>query len=176
MSYIDNLNRTFADRLGRPNGTDARFAWKQSADIPYFHKLKDGSVVRKTWAWRIGQCWLVCQWRPCDISREAWAKSFGAVLPYPSNGQYYPHPETALPRGMEPNDWLTEAYSRGLAKQMDTSLKQQLEDAEADAQKYVDLASQRMDDATADFEPLSWKAGQPETPATRGGCVSLPAV
>jgi hypothetical protein len=176
MTHIDNLNRTFAERLGRPNGIDARFAWKQSTDIPYFHKLKDGSIDRKTWASRIGKCWLLCQWRPCDVSRETWAQLFGASLPYPTNGQYYPQAETALPRGMEPNDWLTEGYCRTISQQMEMTYKQHLEAAEADAQKYADLASQRFDDCVADQEPLSWKAGQPETPCTRGGCVSLPAV
>ncbi len=175
MTYTDQLNRIFAERLGRPNGINARFAWMFAPDVPYIQKTNTG-FERKTWGARLGKRWMLCQWRPPDLTREQWATSFGVSFPYPEKGQYIAHSETALPFGKEPDLDLTAEYCRTLRQQMETSYAEHLEASEALSRSYRDRAQQKMMEAAGDWEPLSWKAGQPETPATRGGCVSLPAV
>ena len=171
MTYTDQLNRIFAERLGRPNGINARFAWMYAPDVPYNQKTPTG-FERKTWGARLGKRWMLCQWRPPDLTREQWATSFGVSFPYPDKGQYIAHAETALPFGKEPDVELTVEYCHTLRQQMETTYADHLAQSEAASKYYQDMYDKQRDDFTADCEPLSWKVGSPETPCDRGGCIS----
>lgn len=185
MTHIDILNRRFGDRLGRPNGHDARFAWKFAPEVFYeFRPHGSSNFQRQCWADRIGPKWMLCQWRPTEISREAWLQSFQGRFPYPDGGEYKPHPETALPEGMLPTDELTAGYIASLLAQMEQA-EMALKDnfagrkdettirCEMEAQAAVDAKSREFEEQVADWEPWSWKLNEPHMPGDHDGPVSF---
>ena len=158
-SVIDQLNRRLGDALGYVrSGTQPRFRWQWAPDVPY-------------WSTRLGPVWVLCQWRKPGMSRKDWDAQFGnRRIPYPANGMHHAHPETALPKGLAPNDALTQFYIRTLDQQMSTTLADHLcnvhnEVAERKAQDYVDWVDlvQDSNPAFSNFEP-----------GARGGPVSFP--
>lgn len=113
-SLIANLNRQLGERLGLvASGTLPRFAWKHSTEIPML-------------AERLGNRWLLTEWRRLSMSPDEWTRISGGRFPYPSAGCYHPYPETALPPGMEPSQHLTEKAIKQFARQMDTTLANQM--------------------------------------------------
>ena len=172
MTSVDILNRRFAERLGRPNGTDPRFKWAWTPDLPCYRQI-NGEIARTSWASRIGPCWVLCEWKMPTLTREQWAREFGASYPYPANGRYIPFPEVSLPRGMAPNDEQTEFYCRTLRTQLEMSWQEQLDRSEIEAQYYRKEADARFDECVADWEPLSWKLGEPHDFCDHDGPVAF---
>jgi hypothetical protein len=179
----DQLNHRFGTALGF-HGIESRFAWKFSADVPFF--LRRGLLhgwERHTWADRIGQRWMLCQLKAPEMSQTEWILSFG-TRPYPENGEYIPHAETALPPGMEPTVELTDGYIATIRKQMEQAEFAGKENfagrkdpttelCEAQAQKQVDDAEKEFMEKVADWEPLSWKLGEPHHPGDQDGAVAF---
>lgn len=187
MTTVELLNRRFAESLGRPNGVDARFKWAFSPDVQYLYQPPGQKhYERRSWANRLGKVWMLCQWHPPTMSREQWAASC-AGYPYPEKGEYKPHPETALPAGVDPTEALTAGYIRSLGQQMEQAalaardalagrVDATTERCEREAQASVDAAEREFYEMVGDFEPLSWKTGDPYNPGDRGGPVSFGGV
>jgi hypothetical protein len=181
MTYIELLNARFAERFGRPDGVHPRFAWKWAPDLVwYFRPNYLAGYMRRCWADRLGKVWLLCHWEPTTLTPQEWKFSFKGQYPYPAKGEYKPYPETALLPGMEPTGDSTAFYIHSIWGQLQRAemanrggFDEHAEWSEKRAQSYRDEADRKIDESIGDFEPLSWKAGQPETPGTRGGCVSF---
>jgi hypothetical protein len=137
-STVNALNQKLGDALGRVrSGTLPRFTWMWAPDLPY-------------WATRLGKVWVLCQWRIPSMPESEWHKQFGGRLPFPSNGMYHAHPETAIAPGRTPTLEMTQNYIRALDQQMTTSYTSQLcavnnEVTDAREQDYVEWVDQVQD-------------------------------
>lgn len=171
---VESLNRTFAERLGRPNGIDGRFKWLWAPDIPSY-RVVGGRLERFSWAERIGRVWVLGEWRPPEVSREAWALQLGDQYPYPERGRYVPHSEVQFPQGMAPNDENTEFYCRTLAAQIETSLQEQLDRSQIQADYHRKKADTEFLEMVGEMEPVSWKQDTPHEPGDHDGSIALQA-
>ena len=111
---IHRLNKRLGETLGLvASGTLPRFAWKHSTEMPMV-------------AERIGERWLLTEWRRPSMSHAEWMKNSGGRFPYPSAGWYHPYYETALPVGLEPSGDLTQKAIFQFDRQMQQSFEAQL--------------------------------------------------
>jgi hypothetical protein len=183
MTHVEFLNRRFGEELGRPNGIDPRFAWKYAPEVYYYFRPHyAASFERRSWADRIGKRWMLCQWRPTELSREQWQQAFRGAYPYPEKGEYKAHPETALWPGMLPTSELTAGYIRTLKDQMlQAELALKAREAgrqdeltirlEKEAIAQIEAKRKEFYEMTADWEPLSWKLDEPHMPGDHDGPV-----
>jgi hypothetical protein len=190
MTDVDILNRRFGECLGRPNGTDPRFAWKHSTELHYYFRMEaHNDWQRRCWADRIGKAWVLCQWSPptmtlmgveFEVTREQWFRTFGWSRPYPAGGEYKPYAETALKDGRRPGAEETQFYIFTLGQQLEQSEQAHKQNragreddtlvkCEQEAQKVVDDHEKQFYDSVADWEPESWKHGVPHESGDRGG-------
>lgn len=195
MELVNVLNDRFGASLGRPNGSDPRFAWKKSSDLFYYWRDNPSEDWQKrSWADRIGVVWVLAEWRPpevyifgvlSEITREQWFAMFGWSRPYPQGGEYKPYAETALLRPPTSED--TDFYIKTLQQQLaevEQANKDQLmgrkdattENCEKEAQANMDKHEQDFMDKVADWEPLSWKLGEPRDPGDQDGALSFGGV
>lgn len=183
MTTTQSLNQRFGAALGCPNGIDPRFAWMHSSEVFYSTR---GNLLhgweRHPWLTKLGDCWVLCQWRSPEMSETDWILTYG-MLPYPDKGRWTPFAETALPAGMEPTAELTDGYINGIRQQLERAefaskenyagrKDPTTEQCERDAQKSVDEQEQQFFDAIGDWEPLSWKLGEPREPGDHDGAVA----
>jgi hypothetical protein len=116
--HVKQLNRKLSDALGQRYG-HAWFCWKEASELKYPIRFK-GEVVQRSWASRLGKVWVLCQWRKPEMRPDQWQHAFKGLYPYPSNGMYYPHAETAEPPGALPTERTTyiliESIRRQIAK------------------------------------------------------------
>lgn len=192
MDQVYILNDRFGMALGRPNGADPRFAWKLTKDLHYYYRDNPSEDwQRRSWADRVGNCWVLAEWRPPEvniygitqeITREQWFTMFGWSRPYPQGGEYKPYTETALPR--IPNEQDTAFYIKTITKQLSDSEaanKDQLmgrkdaitEQCERDAQAVVDRYETEFMESVADWQPISWRLNEPYNPGDQDGPVSF---
>jgi hypothetical protein len=160
MTYTDCLNRKLGDALGRVRGgSEPRFCWCWAPDLLY-------------WRNRLGKVWVLCQWQLPSMTRHEWAREFEDRLPYPANGMYHAHAETALAPGRLPSEALTQNYIRALDQQMSTSYGQQLisvqDDVEADQAQNYERWVEMVQDSNPAFSNFNSGA--------RGGHVSFGGV
>jgi hypothetical protein len=147
-SIIKALNQKLGDALGRVcSGTQPRFCWQWAPDLPY-------------WRTRLGAVWVLCQWHRPFFTEQEWQHQFRGRFPYPANGMYHAHPETALPPGRVPTFELTQNYIWALDRQLSTSFISQLCASENAVQvereqDYVEWVEQVQDSnpAFSNFEP-----------------------
>lgn len=167
---VEILNRRFGETLGFPDGVHPRFAWMWSADVNrHFRPDPVSDFTRHCLAERIGKRWLLCQWRPTELTADQWWNTYRGRVPYPGKGEYKPHLETALPLGMEPTPELTYGYARTLREQMDRVYTESEfhDEAVRDQQR----AETEFYESVADWEAPSFRHGW--EPGTRGGPVSF---
>jgi hypothetical protein len=113
-SALNALNDRLGIDLGRvASGTLPRFAWKHASDMPMVSQ-------------RVGNRWMLTEWRRPSMTPEQWAKNCPSGKPYPAAGWYHPYLETALPIGMEPTLELTVKAISQFRRQMDTSYENQM--------------------------------------------------
>lgn len=176
MTHIDRLNRRLGEALGYV-GTNPRFAWKWSPDVQYYYRSNLAtSFERQCWADHVGPVWILCQFRPPEISQADWWASFRGEFPYPHGGMYYAHPEVAMPRGMEPDAEETARVIYALRQQMGkghalhlSEINERLEQGRiANKKEFMDMAD--------DSFPAFWRNGQGHEPGTRGAHVSIGGV
>jgi hypothetical protein len=144
VKHIEALNRRFADALGYVGGTHPRWKWALSTECHYYIRDHAASSFKQyCWADRIGRRWLLCQWSvpTCydpasnstrELTESDWWVSFNGTVPFPKNGEYIAHAETALPPGREPTPEHTAYYIMTLDQQMSTSFWKQLDDQNLD--------------------------------------------
>jgi hypothetical protein len=139
LTHIEALNKRFEDALGYVGGTHPRWKWQLSTACFYY--IRDSylsNYKQYCWADRIGRRWVLCQWsvptafdpstNQTRVLTEAdWWVSFNGTMPFPKNGEYIAHAETALPPGREPTAEHTAYYIRTLDEQMSTSYDRQLD-------------------------------------------------
>lgn len=184
MTTIDQLNKRLGDDLGRI-GENPRFAWKFAPEIHYYTRdMTAIEYMRRSWADRIGQAWAICQFLlpssfdPATgqvhvITKSDWWKSFRGEFPYPENGMYYAHPETALPVGQLPDAHETAVMIASIRAQMDKPHETHLREcAEAAQQAQDDHQKEFFAEAENDF-PAFWKNGAAHEPGKRGAHVSF---
>lgn len=157
---VKALNQKLGDALGYVcSGTQPRFAWKWAPDLPY-------------WRSRLGKVFVLCQWMSPHFTEQQWVAQFQGRFPFPSNGMYHPHAETALSPGSIPTFHLTQNYIWALDRQMSTSLVSQVCDSEnavkdekdRDYREWVDFVQ----DTNPAFSNFDW--------GNRGGHVSYGGV
>ena len=161
MSAIATLNARLGERLGY-RGNNPRFAWCYAPDLFYFWRPSYlTGFVRQCWAERLGRVWVLCQWRRPEMSRQEWWNSFNGEFPYPENGMYYAHPETALPAGMEPTSGITAEYTYSLERQIAKGYAQHLRECQASADQQMQADEDQWMDYAADFQPAfdNWNSG-----------------
>ena len=114
MTEIEQLNRHLGDSLGRVcGGTQPRFQWMFSSDMPY-------------WRTRMEPVWVMCYWRTPVMSEAQWAKYFGGSVPYPTRGMYHPYGNLRVPQGMLPTAAMTAKFIRAADAQMSRTYAQEL--------------------------------------------------
>ncbi len=145
MDRIDQLNRRLGEGLGLvKGGSMPRFRWVFSPDSVYYMKSETSyDFERKCWADRIGKVWMLAQWRMPTwfnpktneakvITEQEWWNRFHGMMPYPNNGEYHPHPETALPPGSLPTLDITQNYIWALDQQQSRGFFGHLDDVNVD--------------------------------------------
>jgi hypothetical protein len=173
MTHIDQLNRRLGDSLGYV-GINPRFAWKKASECFYFMRTAPTSIkhTRFCWSDRIGNVWLIAQFRPPAMDEAAWAHTFNGEFPYPAQGQYYAHPETALPPGVEPTQEDTQAYIWSLTRQMDKSVAAHYREIDSEIQRDKARDYEQWVEKVQNMNPAfsNWDSGK------RGGHVSFGGV
>jgi hypothetical protein len=177
MTSVEQQNRKLAECLGSRGGQQW-WKWAWAPDLTYFWRRSlDAAWERHCWAETLGKVWVLCQFRPPEISREEWNRGYKGELPYPERGRYYPHGETAIyPPGREPSMEDTVFYIRTLAEQDAKGEVEHLNEAYARAQNAQDQVEKDfMYEAEEQF-PAFWRNGQGHVPGTRGAHVSIGGV
>ena len=111
---------------------------------------------------------------------------FGWSRPYPRKGEYKPYAETALRNGVFPDSEATQFYIATLRKQLEeveANRKAQLmgraddytEKFTKDAQDVIDQHEKKFMESVGDWEPESWKLGEPRDPGDNDGPVAFQA-
>lgn len=166
MTDIEYLNKKFGDVLGKPDGTRSRYSW-----------FWEQGMLMNT------KRWFICQLAPNPFTEEQWA-NIQPGKPFPGKLRWIPHYETALPLGMEPDVENTAFYIRSFLEQM-AQAEQAMKDqaaghmdavtaaSEAEAQASVSKASAEFEEMVGDFEPLSWKLGNPQPDGSQDGPVAF---
>jgi hypothetical protein len=176
MFRIETLNRTLGECLGYV-GRRPRFSWQWAPDIVYFWRPITGTDFQiRSWGERVGKRWLLCQWVPPEQTRQEWAQIYKGTRPYPGEGQWRPHPESALEVGQLPDEQITTFYIWSLQGQMERAEmapQQVLEQCEAEAQKEQDANEAEFRESVESWRPLSWTKDGAWEPGTRGGPVSF---
>lgn len=190
---IEILNRRLGDALGRPNGTDPRFAWKESQDLFFYarrHELEE--YTKFSWAQRIGKCWVLCQWRPPEttihgvtipLTADSWHTMFKGRRPFPAKGEYKVHSETKLAPGAVPTAEWTQFYIKTLGQQMEAAELAQKEEfagrkdavteqCESEANDEVDQAFDRFYESAREWQPASWRLGEPQPFGSHDGPIA----
>jgi hypothetical protein len=184
MTTIDHLNKRLGDDLGRV-GEASRFAWKFATEIHYYTRAETAiEFTRHAWSDRLGRVWVIAQFllptsfdpttgRTSIITREQWWTSFHGEFPYPENGMYYAHPETALAIGRLPDEAETAVMSASIRAQMDKPHDAHLREcAESATQAQEDHRAEFMAAAEDSF-PAFWSNGQGHEAGKRGAHVSF---
>lgn len=184
MTTIEQLNKRLGDDLGRI-GENPRFTWKLTSEIHYYTRTATAvSFERHSWAGRIGRVWVIAQFmvptsfdpetgHTSIITEDQWWQSFRGGFPYPKDGMYYAHPETALAIGRVPDADETTIMIASIRAQMDKPYDQHLfECTEAAAHSQDEHKKDFFAAAEEDF-PAFWKNGQGHEPGTRGAHVSF---
>lgn len=194
ISPVEILNRRFGDCLGRPNGNDPAYKWMLTRDLSYFYRNESHENWQKrSWADRIGNTWVLACWTPpivymmgipCELTRDRWTQMFGWTRSYPDKGEYKPLAETALKQDLVPDGRMTEFYIHSIQLQMERveqAHKAELmgrkdgitEGCEQEAQQNMDSWSKQFFDSVADWEPMSWKLGEPRESGDQDGPVGF---
>lgn len=119
-----------------------------------------------------------------ELTRDQWFAMFGWSRPFPSGGEYFPYTETSL--GRLPNGEDTAFYIRSLSQQLEEveqanktilagRMDQITEKCERDAQANLDQHENEFMESVADWEPASWKLGEPRDPGDLDGPVRFQA-
>lgn len=184
-SDIRRLNRRFAEAFGSPDGARPKYKWCRTTDLMYF--LKTGTAEQKTaggiyfvaptykrgnWADRLGNTWIIAQWKAPDMSAERWVSVHGTSIPYPANGRYLPIENTALPPGMEPSEDLTQHAIFCIREQLEKTEAELIAEGTEQANKDTEDAKKRWADIVDD----RWPAfnGIPDVPGWRKTATSFP--
>jgi|SRR5581483_4652674 len=155
--HVEQLNRRLGDALGYVcAGTKPRFSWQWAPDLPY-------------WRTRLGGVWVLCQWIRPLMSPEQWAREFDGRYPYPAEGMFHPHTETALSPGNVPDERLTQNYIRVIDLQMSTTFAEQLIAVEDDLARDKERNELEWVEYVQDQNP----AFSNPSPGSRGGHVSF---
>lgn len=196
MTIIDNLNRRMGEHLGFPNGNDPAYKWMEARDLQYYFRNEaHEDWQRRSWADRLGNVWLLCRWTPpivymmgvpCELTRLQWSEMFGWSRPFPEKGEYKPLAETALKPGVIPDGRMTDFYICSIQRQLEQverAHKAELagrkdettESCEREAQANMDGWEKQFMDSVADWEPMSWKLGEPRDAGDNDGPVRYQA-
>jgi hypothetical protein len=165
-SDLRRLNKRFAEAFGRPDGTQPKYKWCRTTDLQYF--LKTGTVEQKTaggiyfvapkfkrcnWADRLGDTWIIAQWKAPDMSADRWLAVHGTSIPYPASGRYLPIDNTALPPGMEPTEDITIYAVRQIGVQLEKTYAELVEEGQQIATKGIEDAKKQWADIVDDRWP-----------------------
>lgn len=180
---IEQLNRRLAEGLGTIGG-QPRFAWRFSPEVHYFYRPETAvTFERHCWAAQLGKVWMLCQYqepRWTDhlgqthrITPEGWFASFQGSFPYPANGHYTAHPETARTDGSPPTAEATAFYIATIRAQMEKDHAAHLAES-LERQESIKLETEKQFFAEAEeWFPYGWKGGQAHEPGTRGAHISF---
>lgn len=183
---IEQLNRRLSEGLGTVGG-QPRFAWRFSPEVFYYFRPETAvNFERHCWADQLGKVWMLCQYQEAKwidhngqthkITRDGWFAAFHGEFPYPTNGSYNAHPETARTDGSPPTAEGTAFYISTLREQIEKDFDTQLaESLQRQEQIKTDVEKEHFDQA-ADWFPAFWKNGQGHEPGTRGAHVSIGGV
>lgn len=175
LSNVEILNRKFAECLGTRGG-QTWWAWKWAPDMVYEHRDQPGeSFGRVSWARWIGRSWVLCQFRPPEITRNEWDACYKGEIPFPERGRYVPHPEVRI-EGREPDMEDTIFYIRTLAMQFETPQEVQHKMSLERIQERSDRTKREFFDQAEEDFPAFWKNGVGHEPGTRGSHVSFGGV
>ena len=161
-NQIEILNSRLGERLGY-RGTHPRFAWKYAPELFYFWRQNYlTGFVRQCWAQRLGKVWVLCQWRRPEMSQQQWWDSFHGEFPYPAQGMYYAHPETALAPGELPESEITQAHIHALTAQMSKNYATHLREVNADTARCEQADEDEWMEYATDFAPAfnNWNSGK----------------
>jgi hypothetical protein len=161
LETVSQLNARIGERLGY-RGNNPRFAWKYAPDLNYFWRESYLTGFRRQcWADQIGRVWVLCQYRRPEMTQQEWWASFHGEFPYPAQGMYYAHPETALYPGQMPTAEITAAHIHAICTQIEKSYQQHRVECEASADKDMAESAREWDEFVADFNPAfdNWNSG-----------------
>lgn len=173
---IEIYNRRLAAGLGSLHGKPW-FQWVWAPDQEYFLRApghQHESYTRFSWGDRIGKVWVLAEWGPPPMTREAWSASLGGQFPYPEHGRSIVHPETALPPGQRPDADVTQFYIARIDQQASTSYENALRAINAGIEAEDNAVRREFMDYADDWFPAYWSSkGGAHTPGARGGHVSF---
>lgn len=182
---IARLNRVLGDKFGYvdgPQGRESKFAWKYTGEIYYFidegyDQTPDGlnlptrNYTRHAWSERIGPRWVLCAWRPPEMTREQWLEKIQDQFPYPANGRFLPINGTELDPRDEPDEYINEYVIGRLLAQKESSFSELLAASTAAAKKDADERKARFE---GEFDEM-WPAFNKDEPGSRGEHVEFQA-
>jgi hypothetical protein len=183
---IEQLNRRLAEGLGMIGG-QPRFAWRFSPEVFYYYRPPTAlNFERQCWAEQLGKAWMLCQyqepkWTDHDgqqhrITPEGWFNACLGEFPYPANGHYVAHPETARMDGSPPTAEATAFYIATIREQMEKDHAAHLAES-MERQAAIKLETEKEFMAMADDSfPAFWKNGQGHEAGKRGAHVSFGGV
>jgi len=174
---IDRLNYRIGLELGFA-GTQPRFIWAWASDL-FYYRRKGERLERYCWADRLGNVWLLGQWRSRptyidangeshEITKEQWWTSFHGEFPYPT-GLYYAQPETSLKPGLTPDENDTAKIIRHITGQMEKRYADHLREANA----RVASEDRKAENAFRDEADDWWPAFGALEAGKRGGHYSI---
>jgi hypothetical protein len=172
---IKLLNERLAAELGDLHG-HPWFQWAWAPDCYYYvrrAKAHYESYTRYSWADRIGKVWVMAEWGPPPMSREAWWHSVSGQFPYPEKGREVVHAETALAPGVMPDAELTQFYIHRINEQASKSYARTLSEITAGLDQDQLATRKEFLDYADEWFPAFWKNGQAHEPGTRGAHVSF---
>lgn len=122
---IEQLNRRLAERLGMVcGGTQPRFKWMLATDDTY-------------WGPKLGDVWVLCQWKVNQYSREKWDAMYEGRRAYrPAFHQV--QAETKLAPGRYPSEEDTDYYVREIDRQLSAEEEQVCKDLEEEVARDAD--------------------------------------